>query len=54
MSTMKGEWGKGGLLEKTFIRSSNTFVTHETLNILKDKRLKGKALARIDNDYLRL
>lgn len=27
MATMKGEWGKNGTLEKTFIRSDNTYIT---------------------------
>ena len=53
MYSMKEEWSEGGHLEKTFIRSSNMIVNPSALKILKDKRLKIKALSRIDNEYLR-
>ena len=52
MESMKEEWAEGGHLEKTFVRSSNMVMNPSTLKVLKDKRLKISALARIDNDYL--
>jgi glutaredoxin 2 len=49
METMKDEWDTEGLLRKTFIRTSSVVVSPSTLAILKEKRLKIQALARMDN-----
>ena len=49
LGSMEGEWGNKSKLSKTFARSKNTMITASTLEILKEKRLKSKALLRIDN-----
>lgn len=53
MTEMKDEWDKDGQLLKTFIRSSNTVLNPSALNILKEKRLKVQALARMDKEYFK-
>jgi hypothetical protein len=52
MKSMHDEWREEGNLKKTFIRSSNTIIAPSALEILRERRLKTHALARIDNEYM--
>jgi len=48
LGTMKGEWGEKSQIRKTFSRTDFNKITASTLEILRDKRLKDKAMKNID------
>ena len=53
IGNMNRQWTENGQLRKTFVDFKSATITHETLTLLKEKRIKTASLNRIDNEYFR-